>query len=223
MVLCVAAVLGLLSGGQAAPLTCQKLVQPLEKINLETIQGKWVLIGSSMFKPEDVSSFWSEVNITSPNTIGLTHTMKGKDNEGKCASIRFNFALENNTLNLNVSGFLMSKVFLKTDCPDCLLIQATMGYGEEEVKGVLFYNRRREVSPEELQTFKKQMECFNISPPYILSSQNEPCPQPAPEDVMDFVQFVEAMKALAEAMSQIIEGLAAMAEGIKSAFTGMFG
>ena len=37
LVLCVAAVLGLLSAGQAAPLTCEALVKPLENINLEMV------------------------------------------------------------------------------------------------------------------------------------------------------------------------------------------
>ena len=37
LVLCVAAVLGLLSAGQAAPLTCEALVKPLENTNLEMV------------------------------------------------------------------------------------------------------------------------------------------------------------------------------------------
>ena len=37
LVLCVAAVLGLLSAGQAAPLTCEALVKPLENTSLEMV------------------------------------------------------------------------------------------------------------------------------------------------------------------------------------------
>ncbi|XP_062333661.1 uncharacterized protein LOC134033493 [Osmerus eperlanus] len=181
LVLCVAAVLGLLSAGQAAPLTCEALVKPLENTNLEMLLGKWMVIGDTSQVPGFrtlgkllYSSGWMEFTATSDsNRVIYTEIY---NTLGVCYSLRFNMTLQDNVMN--IAPLDCPHVLLKTDCPDCLLIQSSCKVAGETFLGLELLSRRREVTSAELDRFKKQAECLSLHRPLVLSPQNKLCPHP---------------------------------------------
>ncbi|XP_046901407.1 uncharacterized protein LOC124484521 [Hypomesus transpacificus] len=199
LVLCVAAVLGLLSAGQAAPLTCEALVKPLENTSLEMLLGKWMLIGDSSTVPGAntagkmlLHNVWVEVTPTSDsNTVTSVQIQKILN---RCQSIRINITLENNALQI-VKPLRMTGVVLNTDCPDCIVIHSKYNLAGQTLQGLMVMSKRREVTSDELDSFKKQVECLSLPPPLILGSLSDLCPHPdSPTDGQLTADITEAFE-----------------------------
>uniref|UniRef100_A0A8C7RW46 Apolipoprotein M n=1 Tax=Oncorhynchus mykiss TaxID=8022 RepID=A0A8C7RW46_ONCMY len=134
LAVCVTVVLGLLSvsGSQAAPLTCEDLLRPLE---LSSTLGKWVYIAESSDRPfwEQIlytllHSAWIEVSVpvgTQNNILDIAQFhgfgIPYQNTFGfGCSRINSNFTLHDNSTWTSVSPIPVTEVLLTT-CSECLL------------------------------------------------------------------------------------------------------
>ncbi|XP_046901612.1 uncharacterized protein LOC124484651 [Hypomesus transpacificus] len=231
LVLCVAAVLGLLSAGQAAPLTCEALVKPLENTNLEMLLGKWMVIGETSQVPGSrtlgkllFSSGCIEFTATSDSNR-VIHTQI-YNTLGVCYSVRFNMTLQDNAMNIAPLDCVL--VLLKTDCPDCLLIQSSCKVAGETFLGLELFSRRRGVTSAELDNFKKQAECLSLHRPLVLSPQNKLCPHPdfptdkTTSDLSDFLDNDDVDEELTTMVETHMKRFFNLARFLENAYYNIF-
>ncbi|XP_041708278.2 uncharacterized protein LOC121542798 [Coregonus clupeaformis] len=193
LAVCVAVVLGLLSvsGSQAAPLTCEDLLRPLELSGVNQTLGKWMSIAESFIHSnkhpwQDLSrSTWIEISVpvgTQNNTLDIAQfygfSIPHQNASGiECFRINSNFTLHDNNTWTSVIPFPVSEVLLTT-CPDCLLTLER--WAEDGNTSLKLYSRRRELTAAELDFFKKQVDCLSLPPATFMDPQEDLCPDTTP-------------------------------------------
>ena len=177
----VAAVLGLLSVGQSAPVSgCERLIQPLEIQGREQLLGNWIFIaestdikGSKLLTKMFVESAWEKV--TAANESDAINIFQSQKMFGRCFSLTTKLTLENSTLSM-VQPLSSSGVLLNTGCPDCLVFYTKYTTERNTYSGLQLLSKRNEVTAAELEEFKKQVECLNLPPAAILDPGKGLCP-----------------------------------------------
>lgn len=153
--------LGLLHLSQSAAPDCQQLVQPLDHVLPQDLEGEWHLVAGGLnstsalerFKRRDSAIInWKTINGTS------MHFMRNDGFSESCQYIDLVITLEG-------SGFRLPKlnltvIFMHTTCPDCLVI-----YFEKEDKSpvpLYLISRRREMKNDEIDEFTAQVGCLHM-------------------------------------------------------------
>ncbi|KAF6737993.1 hypothetical protein FQA47_003236 [Oryzias melastigma] len=67
---------------------------------------------------------------------------------------------------------------IRTSCPDCLVSYSNFTLGENVYHNLQLLSRRTEVSAEEKEEFKKQVECLNLPQVTFVDSKTGLCPDP---------------------------------------------
>ena len=76
--------------------------------------------------------------------------------------------------------FNLTGVFLRTSCPDCLLMRWDVESPRRTSLDVyLLSSGRREVEPGEMEEYRAQLECLGLPPPLVMSPTPELCPEEA--------------------------------------------
>nr|XP_029513615.1 uncharacterized protein LOC115128149 [Oncorhynchus nerka] len=196
LAVCVTVVLGLLSvsGSQAAPLTCEDLLRPLELSSVNQTLGKWMYIAESSDGPfwEQIlytllHSAWIEVSVpvgTQNNIldiaqffgIGIPHQNAFRF---RCFRINSNFTLHDNSTWTSVTPSPVTEVLLTT-CSDCLLTLERWDEDEKTFTSLTLYSRRRELTATELDFYKKQVDCLSLPPATFMDPQKELCRDTTP-------------------------------------------
>ncbi|XP_042281239.1 uncharacterized protein LOC121906424 [Thunnus maccoyii] len=175
------AVLSLLSVGQSAPVTsCESLIQQIEIQGRDQLLGKWMSIAEStnvaafkLLTEMFAETCW--VKITTAKENNAIDVFQAQKMSGRCFTLTSKMTLENNTLSM-VHPFSVSEVFLRSGCPDCLVLQAKYTIGRSTYTGLQLLSRRAKVTAAEMEEFKKQVECLNLLPPTILDPEKGFCP-----------------------------------------------
>ncbi|KAI3352462.1 hypothetical protein L3Q82_005416 [Scortum barcoo] len=177
---CVIALLCLASMIHSAPQDCQDVIQPLDQLDPDHLEGRWPLVAGSLSDPAHLEFFRNRnsSSITFSNasaTSNIVYTPSVSAG-GKCFYKSYNVSLEGSTLTFDVRDQVnLTLTFLHTSCPDCLVMRF-----DNESKKVLrlwLFSRRREVKQREMEEFKAQVECLNMPPPVVLDPAKELCPE----------------------------------------------
>lgn len=172
-------VLGLAHLSRSAPRDCGDLLQPLVELHPRSLAGDWALVAGSLshlpfmehFKQRQ-SATASFSNSTDPNAIALRRSMRL---ENKCHYQSYNVSLEAGSFTFD--GGRVNATFIRTSCPDCILIR----FNVESGKRFHFYlfSRRRELGEKEMEEFRGQASCLKMPPPAVMDPANELCPEEA--------------------------------------------
>lgn len=199
MYLAIVAFLCLFPVGRSAPLTsssCENLVKPIEMSSKEML-GKWLYIGSSSDLPGSrslghlLTSAWVDITpATQENIINLMQTQRVY---GECSSYNYSVTFENSAMLIE-EPFYLKEVYLRSDCPDCLVIHEEVISGKDTFTSVMLFSKRKSVSPAVVEMFQKQVECFTMPPPIMIDTNYEICPDPTSP-----MQGLDGLNALLEA------------------------
>ncbi|KAM4604169.1 uncharacterized protein ACJ7VT_018753 isoform 2-T2 [Polymixia lowei] len=173
--------LSLFSVGHAAPLTsCESLVQPTQ-ISIEEMLGRWLYIGGSSDLPGSrslgylLTSAWLDVTpTTQSNVLNLLQTQRLY---GQCSSLIYNVTFENSTMLIE-HPFYLKEVYLKSDCPDCLVVYEEIISDKDTFTSLMLFSKRKSVQPPVLELFKRQAECLKMPSPIMIDTNYEICPDP---------------------------------------------
>nr|XP_020497577.1 uncharacterized protein LOC109989986 [Labrus bergylta] len=185
-------VLGLFSVGQSAPVTdCESLIQPIEIQGRDQLLGKWTLLaeatnifGSKYMTKMFVDNAWAR--LSAANESDTIDTFQYQKMLGHCFMLKSKLTLDGNTLSYVESTeqpFNSSARLLSTGCPDCLVYSAQYFFGESTFSGLQLMSKRTKVSSDELEEFKKQVECLNLPPAAILNKGEGLCPEESTEHI----------------------------------------
>lgn len=175
---CALTVACLLSGGHAAPLTCEDLLRPLDQLDLRRLEGTWALVAGSLsylsylerFKSRDSAAIHFPAN-SSETSVSYARTFRFNDT---CQHDSLNISMEGSSFTY-VGKSNLSASFVHTSCRDCVLMLMNVESG----KRLHFYlfSRRRQLEEEEMEEFRTQVECLKMPPPHVMDPAKELCPQ----------------------------------------------
>ncbi|KAL0967706.1 hypothetical protein UPYG_G00255820 [Umbra pygmaea] len=188
LAVCVTVTMSLLlvGGSQAAPLSCEDLLRPLELNNINQTLGKWSAVAWSSDSPLlmqiQTSSAWLDVSVTTQDkTVAVSRfynfTINSED--FKCARYSSDFTLHDNN-TLSTFHLIPSTAVLLKTCPDCLLVLETFFEDGNPFKSIKLLSRRRELNAAEMESFKKQVDCLSLPPTMVMDPQIDLCPDTAP-------------------------------------------
>lgn len=174
----------LVSVSQAASLTCEDLVRPLDQLNPHHLVGRWALVAGSLshlpylerFKQRDSASvnFYSNTSETSISYTRSIHL------DNKCLYSSYNISLEGSSFTYDgTEKSNISASFVHTSCHDCILMHMNVESGKRQ--HFYLFSRRRQLEKQEMEEFKDQLECLNMPQPVVMDPEKKLCPE-QPED-----------------------------------------
>uniref|UniRef100_A0A3B4F0H1 Apolipoprotein M n=1 Tax=Pundamilia nyererei TaxID=303518 RepID=A0A3B4F0H1_9CICH len=167
MIFAALSLLCLVAGSHSAPLTCEELVRPLDRLNLHHLKGKWALVAGSLSHPPFLDLKTSTLSYTQINRFG-----------DQCQYLRYNISVEGSTFTFDVqSRFSLSMYFLHTSCPDCVVMRWLVKSSRRISTDLYLLSRRREVEQKELEEFRAQLKCYQLPEPVVMDPTKELCPE----------------------------------------------
>ncbi|KAJ8246422.1 hypothetical protein GJAV_G00267570 [Gymnothorax javanicus] len=179
-VLCITAVLSLLSVSSAESLLCEEVVQPLVLEDFSKVLGKWILIEAAMDHPvlaallTSVNSSGAEVVATHDNDTVFFHekNMLG----GKCEDMTANLTLSHNTIHFTYMKDIYNATLLRTSA-DYMVMFGNFSISGFSGKSFNLYGRTGKLSNFDRETYNRQMECLAVpKPTFIYDGHQELCP-----------------------------------------------
>lgn len=163
-----------LAMSQSAPLPCDDLIRPSDRVDVHHLLGKWVMIAGSLsnrtfegrFRQRDTAAI-----VFANDTAGLSihrHFRFGDI----CETISSNVTLSGSSITFD--NFNSTITFLRSSCTDCLV--AHFDIGSNDVQRMYLFSRGREVKPEEVEEFTAQSDCIHLFPPIMMDPTKELCP-----------------------------------------------
>lgn len=164
-----------LAMSQSAPLPCDDLIRPLDRLGVHHLLGRWVMIAGSLsnrthedkFKQRDTATI-----VFANDTAGLSiHRHFGFGDI--CHIIGSNVTLTGSSIAFD--NFNSTITFLRSSCTDCLV--AHFNIGLNDVQRLYLFSRGREVKPEEVEEFTAQADCLNMFSPIMMDQTKDLCPK----------------------------------------------
>ncbi|XP_064857475.1 uncharacterized protein LOC135560152 [Oncorhynchus nerka] len=178
----------------AAALACEDLLKPMDPPRLDQqLLRKWALVAGSLSHPASLESLKTRDGIAmefSPSTPNTTqnsntattvHYTQTNRFGSRCESLTYNISLinDNSTFQFDVGGrFNLTGVFLETSCPDCLVMKWEVSSRRRESTDLYLLRKTeggREVEEEEMEEFRKQVECMGLPPPVVMEPGDALC------------------------------------------------
>ncbi|XP_029002185.1 uncharacterized protein LOC114853226 [Betta splendens] len=186
-----------LSVGRSAPVTvCESLTQTLQ-IRRDDLLGKWFLIAEStnimgyqLLTNELVDNSWANF-VAESEDDGLKAHIHLKM-LGSCFSASLFYSLVNNSITME-RPYHSTGVMLNTGCPDCLVFSFKFTFGRNSHAGVQLLSRRSEVTADQLQEFKQQVECLSLPSPAVLDAKKGFCPDKSEAHETKITDLTDAM------------------------------
>ncbi|XP_071245463.1 uncharacterized protein [Salvelinus alpinus] len=194
---CATTLLYFLSFSQSAPaaaLACEDLLKPMDPPRLDQqLLRKWALVAGSLSHPASLENLKTRDAITmefSPstpnptqnsNTTTTVHYTQTNRFGSRCEYRTYNISLinDNSTFQFDVGGrFNLTGIFLATSCPDCLVMKWEVSSRRRESTDLYLLRNvegGREVEEEEMEEFRKQVECMGLPPPVVMEPGNALC------------------------------------------------
>ncbi|XP_029002199.1 uncharacterized protein LOC114853232 [Betta splendens] len=186
-----------LSVGRSAPVTvCESLTQTLQ-IRRDDLLGKWFLIaestnlmGSQLLINMLADNAWANIVAESKDDSLKAHLYYKM--LGSCFSLSPSYSLVNNSITME-RPYLSTAVLLNTGCPDCLVFFTQVTWGKNSHAGAQLLSRRSEVTADQLQEFKQQVECLSLPSPAVLDAKKGFCPDKSEAHETKITDLTDAM------------------------------
>ncbi|KAE8300020.1 hypothetical protein D5F01_LYC00151 [Larimichthys crocea] len=182
------ALLCLASVSCSAPLPCEELLRPLDRVDLHGLVGRWALVAGSLnnltyldrFKQRDSATITFSSN-TSDANISYTSSIRLHE---QCLYKSYNISLQGSSFTFDGTDKRnLSASYVHTSCPDCLLMRMIVESGKRQ--HLYLFSRRREVEQKEMEEYKAQVACLNMPPPAVMDPAKELCPEETAEEQKD--------------------------------------
>ncbi|XP_040892395.1 uncharacterized protein LOC121180812 [Toxotes jaculatrix] len=163
----------LMSLSHSAPLACEDLVRPLDRLDRQHLEGRWILVAGSLSHPPLIERLRrrdsSTVNFSNNTSDGTISFSRSTHLDNKCYYSSYNISLEGSSFTHDD----VNTTFIHTSCHDCILLSCDV----ESAKRQHFYlfSRRREVDQREMEEFRAQVECLNMPPPVVMDPTKKLC------------------------------------------------
>uniref|UniRef100_A0A671U4N2 Apolipoprotein M n=1 Tax=Sparus aurata TaxID=8175 RepID=A0A671U4N2_SPAAU len=152
---CAIALLCLAYVSHSEPLTCKDVLQPLDELDPNDLQGEWAMVAGSLRVIESDEPF------DIPDSVSL------------------NFYNSTFTKG-NLYGESINTTFTHTSCRDCILLSFDVESGKRQ--HFYLFSRRRQLEQEEIEEFTAQVECLKMPPPAVMDPTKELCPDETASD-----------------------------------------
>lgn len=164
------------SVSHAAPSACENLLHPLEQLDFHHLEGSWALVAGSVSDPAHLESLKSRDSAriifagnNDTSKISFTRVFSSHDS---CQYMHSNITLQGSgftfeQLNVTVTA-------LNTSCSDCVAMRFDKS---KQVQRFYLFSRSREVGQTEMEEFKAQGACLNITAPFVMDPSKELCPE----------------------------------------------
>ncbi|XP_072244176.1 uncharacterized protein [Leuresthes tenuis] len=189
------ALLALSSLTAASDPGCDELTKPLE--DRSKVYGKWIF----QVLASDSEEMLKAVKISNSSWMAIQSPVPGSSDYNIRFADRIDGKCEHGTANSTTSGNSMKVTFyfnsttyghvgkfLET-CPDCILWmddEVTEGNGEpKKCKSLYLFTKTGKLDASQMEVFKKQAECLNITLDFYFPDTTDLCPEEkeAAEDV----------------------------------------
>lgn len=159
---------------ESAPLPCDHLTRPSDRVDVPHLLGRWVLIAGSLsnrtheerFRKRDTAAI-----VFANDTAGLSirrHFGFGDT----CQTTDSNVTLNGSSITFD--NYSSTVTFLRSSCTDCLV--AHFDVGSNVSQRLYLFGRGREVTAEEVEEFTAQSGCLGLIPPITMDPAKELCP-----------------------------------------------
>lgn len=162
-----------LAGSHSAPLSCENLLRPKDQLDLE---GRWVLVSASVRDPTYLeklkqrdSAMVTFGNVSGTSEMSFRRVFSSGD---ICEYMESNITLKGS--GFAFPQFNVTVTILHMSCPDCALMQ----FSDNSDKPVRLYlfSKRRQLEPAEMEEFKAQAKCLNMTEPVVKDPTKKLCP-----------------------------------------------
>ncbi|CAL8289405.1 unnamed protein product [Arctogadus glacialis] len=184
MILLCSILFGSLALSQSTTSLCDDLIKPLEKMPTDHLEGRWAMVAGSLSHQASLESLQQRDGITvffrnSNQTTNTSYTQInrfGADCQRRSYQLSrdgsaFTFLADSDRFNL--TGF-----FLRTSCPDCLVMRWDVESTRRTSLDVyLLSSGRREVEPSEMDEYRAQLKCLGLPLPFVMHPAPELCPE----------------------------------------------
>ncbi|CAL8332960.1 unnamed protein product [Merluccius merluccius] len=169
---------------QSALLSCDDLLKPLAQMPANHLEGRWALVAGSLSHPASLEALKQRDSITaffhdSNHTTSTNYTQVNRFPDG-CQHLTYRLSRDGGAFTFLVEDgrFNLTGVFLRTSCPDCLVMRWDVESRRRASLDVyLLSSRRREVEHGEMEEYRAQLECLGLPPPVVMSPTAELCPE----------------------------------------------
>ena len=126
--------------------------------------------------PDSITVCFRNSNQTTNTT---THTDGARFRAG-CQRRSYRLSVDGSAFTFLVDGdcFNLTGVFLRTSCPDCLVMSWDVeSTGRTSLDVYLLSSGRRELKPGEMEEYRAQLKCLGLPAPFVMSPTVELCPE----------------------------------------------
>ncbi|CAG5937901.1 unnamed protein product, partial [Menidia menidia] len=149
------------------------LVRPLNQLDLHRLEGTWAMVAGSLTPALPQSASVKFFSNTSDSNISYTLSIRL---HGKCRYTSFNITLEGSSFTFDgTDKSNLSASFVQTSCPDCMLMSTSYNSGQR--RHLYLLSKRRQVEEAEVEEFRAQAKCLNLSPPGVMDPTEDLCPE----------------------------------------------
>lgn len=171
-----------MSVGHSAPLVCEELLQPLDKMDPHHFEGRWALVAGSLNHVQSMEALRLRDSITmyfsnSSETSNFSYIQINRFGD-QCQYLPYNISVEGSTFSFDVGNrFDLTGYFLYTSCPDCVVMQWIVKSKKRVSVDLYLLSRRREVEQKEMEEFRAQLQCCQLPTPVVMDPTKELCPE----------------------------------------------
>lgn len=169
--------LGLVALSLSDPRPCEDLAMALDPVDPQQFQGIWALVASGMQEPSGAETLKKRDSIT-VNVTGTSYTQAIRHGN-QCMYRHQDLKMEGNVFSTQVLEWKFSGTLLKSSCTDCMVVKFEGVSASQRFLDLYLFSRRREVTQEEMDEFKAQVNCLNIPEPVLMDPTKDLCPDPS--------------------------------------------
>lgn len=172
----------LMSVNHAAPPVCEELALPLDQVDPGQFEGGWALVAGSINHQPSMEALRLRDSITvyfsnSSETSRFSYTQINRFGD-RCQYLPYNISVAGGSFTFDVGNrFDLKGFFLRTSCPDCMVMQWVVQSARRRSVDLYLLSRRREVEEEVMENFRAQLRCFNLPTPALMDPTKELCPE----------------------------------------------
>lgn len=161
---------------------CEKLVQPLDLVDLSIFEGGLAFVAGSLNHSPSMDALRQRDSITvyfsnSTEASNFTYTQVNRFGD-QCQYLPYNISVKGSTLTFDVANrFNLTASFLYTSCPDCVVTRWIVESKKRRSLDLYLLSTRRHVMQKELEEFKAQLRCYNLPAPVVMDPTKELCPE----------------------------------------------
>lgn len=172
---CAIALLCLAYVSHSEPLTCKDVLQPLDELDPNDLQGEWAMVAGSLRVIESDEPFDIPDSV-SLNFYNSTFT-KGNLYGESCQYLSRDVLIKDAQYNFTVGQMSnFSGTIFRTSCTDCVVLSFKVESPHFKSEELCLFSKRREMDEKVLKEFATQAECLKLPKIRVMDPTKHLCP-----------------------------------------------